>query len=165
MDLQLLLSDDAVVVQPFDNRAIGLPGNFRIDLPLRLNYPDRPLRIIFCVTQAAIERPHDFFHFLRVLAEALIGGAVAIAREFDHVADERHFVVTFPSKHRYGGHRNNDRAYRPGTKCRHARALGADLDQQRVFLRLYAVMLEREARREIGGAAELADADSLALKL
>src|SRR5438309_4676494 len=97
--------------------------------------------------------------------DALIGRAIAIARELDDVADERHFVVTFPFEHRDRGYRNDDRAYRPGAKRRHARALGADLNQQRVFFRLDTVMLERETRREIGGATELADADSLTFKL
>ena len=90
---------------------------------------------------------------------------VAVARELDHVADKRNFVVTLALEQGDGRHRNDDRADGSGSERGHARTLGADLNHQRVLFRLDAIMLERETRGEIGGAAELADADSLALKL
>src|SRR4030095_11111002 len=63
---------------------------------------------------------------------------------------------------RYG---HDDCGDRSGSQGRRPGALAADLNNQGGALRLDSEMLKGETRGQIGGAAELADADSLALQL
>jgi hypothetical protein len=121
MNLQLLFADDAVVVERFDDRLVGALGDLGIDFPFFLDDADRPLGIFFGVAQATIERSDDFLDFLRVLLDALIGRAVAVARELDDVADKRHFVVTLAPEHGDSRHRNDDCADGSGAERSHAR--------------------------------------------
>ncbi len=140
MDLELLLADDAVLVKRFDDGSVGPFGDLRIDFPFALDDCDGSFGILFGVAQAAIERAHNFLDFLRMFFDALLGRGVTIARELDHVADERDFVEAFALENRVRSVGHDDGADRSRSKRRHADAFGADLDEYRVLLRFDAVV-------------------------
>src|SRR5262249_38027975 len=91
MNLQLLFTDNAVVVERLDDGLIRTFGNPTVDFPFSLDDIDGAGGIFLRIAKTAIERPYDLLYFLWMFLNALIRGAIAVACEFYHIADEGDF--------------------------------------------------------------------------
>jgi hypothetical protein len=85
---KLLFADNAVFIESFDDRAVGLVRDLRIDFPLPLYYTGGSFGIFLSISKSSIERSDDSFDFLWMLLDALLGSGVAITGKLDHVPDE-----------------------------------------------------------------------------